>query len=506
MTALRKLVRAQINQLGEDEVEVVMSTAALARDGHVLIPQGCILDNYRANPIVLWSHDPEHPIGNAENIVIGPNQITARIQFAPLGISRKADEIRGLMKSGVLRAVSVGFDPIEMEPLDPKKPRGGQRISAWELLELSAVSVGADASALVTARAQGERAMAEEWKIGAAKGLPIEDSDAWDAAAAEASIFEWAGGDDFDAAKARKGFLVYDASAPELRGSYKLPLAHVVDGELKVPKGAIRAAASRLPQTDIPDDIKAEAGKVLDAYKKAAGIDDEGDRGRRAPRTRGRNRARIRKLTFTRGLYEVADLCWLMEGLGWQVDMAAWEAAIEADDSKVPAMLAAVFHDLGEALLAMAEEEIAEALAGHDVEPGDPDDAGDVVLPTEERAHIAAAASPRVRAFRRGLAFAKLRAGKTLSADTVQVLRDAIAQHEDGLEQTRSAMRQHRAAIGALNDMMDRAGVAEDDDPEADQQVQTSDGVDASEGSANGRAAEAYRRREAEALALAVVP
>lgn len=154
MAAMRKLIRAQINTLGDDEVEVVMSTAALARDGHILLPQGCRLDNYRSNPIVLWSHDPDKPIGNAENIVVGPSQISARIRFAPMGISHKADEVRGLMKAGVVRAVSVGFEPIETEPLDPKKPRGGQRISAWELLEFSAVSVPADAGAMVTARAQ----------------------------------------------------------------------------------------------------------------------------------------------------------------------------------------------------------------------------------------------------------------------------------------------------------------------------------------------------------------
>ncbi|KUR73861.1 HK97 family phage prohead protease [Novosphingobium sp. FSW06-99] len=153
---IRKLIAAQISNLGPDEVEVVMSTSALARDGHVLVPQGCQLANYRANPIVLWSHSPDHPIGNAENISVGSNQIGARIRFAPTGISHKADEIRGLTKAGIIRAVSVGFDPIDMVPLDPKKPRGGQRITAWELLELSFVSVPADTGAVVTARAARE--------------------------------------------------------------------------------------------------------------------------------------------------------------------------------------------------------------------------------------------------------------------------------------------------------------------------------------------------------------
>ena len=67
----------------------------------------------------------------------------------------------------------------------------------------------------------GEQCSAEsEWKCGAARDLPLDKEGAWDGPAAEASIFEHAGGDDFDPAVARKGFLAYDASAPKLRGFY----------------------------------------------------------------------------------------------------------------------------------------------------------------------------------------------------------------------------------------------------------------------------------------------
>lgn len=498
MTMIRQIVAAEINQLGDDEVEVVMATAARARDGHVLVPEGALLENYRANPIVLWSHDPDKPIGNAENTAIDRDKLSARVRFAPLGISHKADEIRGLTKANVIRAVSVGFEPIEMEPLDPNKPRGGQRISKWELLELSFVSVPADTGAVVTARAIGDSTMAE-WKVGAARNLSIEDSDDWDGAAAEASVFEWAGGDDFDAAKARKAFLVYDADKPGERGSYKLPIAHVVDGELKVPKGAIRAAASRLPDTDVPDDVKEKAQGVLDHYESEAGIGDS-ERSARKPRTRANrmNRRQRGPITFTRGLYQVAQLCYMFEELGWQLDMAVWEAACEDDGSKVPAMLAGVLSDLGDALLAMTEEEIAEALAGRDIEVED--DAADEVLVIEERAHIGAAPSPRVRAFRRGLAHAKLRAGKTLSAETVRCLREAKACHEDAMDLHRSAMRKHKDGIAAMDDMLDRAGVS-DPENEDTQTVQTSGGTGVDEGSEGQRAAD-YRKRQADLLAL----
>ena len=153
MSMIRKLVQTQVTEIGDDEVEVVMSTGAIARDGHILVPGGADLAQYRANPVVLWQHDPGQPVGTAEGVRVDGDKIVARIRFAPLGVSEVADRTCGLVKSGVIGAVSVGFDPTEGEPLDPARPRGGQRFTGWELLECSFVSVPADTGAVVTARA-----------------------------------------------------------------------------------------------------------------------------------------------------------------------------------------------------------------------------------------------------------------------------------------------------------------------------------------------------------------
>ena len=390
MTRIRKLIAADINQLGDDEVEVVMSTAALARDGHVVIPQGCRLQNYQANPIVLWSHDADKPIGNVETIEVAGDDIKARVRFAPLGISAQADETRGLVKAGVVRAVSIGFDPLEGEPLDRNKPKGGQRFTDWELLELSFVSVPADPGAVVTARTHGDE--------------------------------------------------------------------HVTDP-------APAAAPTK--------------------------------------RTRQNRAHRAGSLAFTRGLYDVASLCYLFSQLGWQVDDAKFEAAIEGDGSAVPGMLVKVLVDLGEALIAMTQEEIAEALAGHDVEP-DIDD-GDEALEAGDRQRIADAPTPAVRAFRRGLAHSKIRAGKTLSAETVRCLREAADAHEEAMTLHRSAIAKHKAGISAVNDLIERTA-STDPENEDDTNVQTSSGTDSSHGSANDRAAPdddlAWRTRQADLMAL----
>ena len=398
MTKIRKLIRAQITALGDDEVEVVMSTSALARDGHVLLPQGCQLENYRANQIVLWSHDPDAPIGNAEDITVSNDQITARIRFAPEGISAKADEIRGLMKAGVIRAVSVGFDPIEGEPIDARKPRAGQRFTSWELLELSAVSVPSDVGATVTNRSNGDDSMAD-----------------------------------------------------------------ITDGQ----------------------------GAGTTSPAKPASMN-------RSVRT---NNARVAISFGERGLYQVAQLCYMFESLGYQVDSAKYEAAIEGDSSKVPAMLAGVLHDLGDTLLAMTQEEIAEALAGYDEEPED--DAGDDALAAEERQHIRAASAAGVRQFRRGLAHAKVRAGKKLSTEAVRCLREAKDLHEEAMGLHRSAMRKHKDGIAAIDDMLDRSGATEDEsDPAA---TTEDDGDKPARSAAPGEESpNDYRKRQADLQSLTI--
>lgn len=467
MTMIRKVMPAQVNALGDDEVEVIVSTGQLARDGHIFEPAGADLDNYRKNPIVLWQHDPMHPVGRAEQIQVAGDKIVARIKFAPAGVSHKADEIRGLVKSGIVSGVSVGMEPIDAEPLDPKKPRGGQRVTRWEMLECSFCSVPVDTEATVTARADpSTRAQdkAADWKVGASPDLAIEDSDSWDGAAAEKSIFEHAGGDDFDPAKARKGFLVYNAAKPKERGSYKLPIAHAVDDALKVPKGAIRAAASRLPQTDIPEDTKAAAAKVLDHYKEKAGMSDGKDK---ADKDRALAAARTRMLPRTfpakpklRSLYHVASLACTLQDLGYLHNCTAYEAEIEGDQSPVPAMLGEAMQQLGQALCTMTEEEVAELMTAIGAEAADDDEAEIETreLSDDERAFIAQGKTPRARAWRRGIAVA--RAGKMLSASNQKKLEQAQGHHDRALKHHR-ALGEHQETVGghleALSDAHDRA-------------------------------------------------
>lgn len=120
------------------------------------------------------------------------------------------------------------------------------------------------------------------WVIGADTDLPLNETLRWDGPGAARRVFELAmfDSEEPDYELARRAFLVYDDERPEQRGSYKLGIADVIDGELYVLSSGLRAAASRLPQTaDLDEDIVNEARAIIDYY--VAEMDDDDDEERR---------------------------------------------------------------------------------------------------------------------------------------------------------------------------------------------------------------------------------
>jgi HK97 family phage prohead protease len=136
-----------------DTCQIIIATSNLALDDDVWVMQGGDLTRFQAHPVALWNHDPEHPVGTVSNIVRTSQKITGKVTFAPPGTTRKSDEVRGLVKSGIVTGVSAGIVPLESEPINPNDRRGGQRITKWILMEVSFVATPADTASAVTARA-----------------------------------------------------------------------------------------------------------------------------------------------------------------------------------------------------------------------------------------------------------------------------------------------------------------------------------------------------------------
>jgi HK97 family phage major capsid protein/HK97 family phage prohead protease len=138
---------------GGDPHEFVMSDASVDRMGDVIEQDGWQLANFRRNPIALFGHSSGFPIGKWADVAVKDGRLTGRLELMPPA-SERLREIHAAIDAGVLRAVSVGFHPIDMEPLEDSKV-GGLRFTKQELVECSLVSVPANPNALSVARAIG---------------------------------------------------------------------------------------------------------------------------------------------------------------------------------------------------------------------------------------------------------------------------------------------------------------------------------------------------------------
>lgn len=135
-----------------DKLEFVLSDDTVDRYGDVVEPSGWDLKNFRKNPIALFGHDSRFPVGTWADLRVEGNRLIGRLQLAAKGTSARLDELIALVEQGILRAVSVGFRPIDSDPIDPKQPWGAQRYKRQELLETSLVSVPANPAALALAK------------------------------------------------------------------------------------------------------------------------------------------------------------------------------------------------------------------------------------------------------------------------------------------------------------------------------------------------------------------
>jgi len=91
------------------------------------------LDNFKNNPVILFNHNYDRPIGRATAIGVGEKglELNARI-------SKSAGDVKELIKDGVLGAFSVGF---RVKDADYMSETDGYRIKDAELFEVSVVTV-----------------------------------------------------------------------------------------------------------------------------------------------------------------------------------------------------------------------------------------------------------------------------------------------------------------------------------------------------------------------------
>src|SRR6266436_4639676 len=124
-------------------MEFILSDATPDRYDDVIEPDGWDLKNFNKNPIALFNHNSDFPIGRWESLRVKDGGLRGHLRMAPEGTSDRHDEIRRLIDAGILKAVSVGFRPIESASREDSK-YGGMRYIRSELVETSLVSVPAN--------------------------------------------------------------------------------------------------------------------------------------------------------------------------------------------------------------------------------------------------------------------------------------------------------------------------------------------------------------------------
>ena len=134
-----------------DAPEITISTRALDRDGDILEPSGADFSHYLKNPVVLFGHDHYAlPIGRTTSLKIEGDSIQA--SFAWLENDPDAARVRNAFDQRVLNAASVGFLPMDYEPM---KDSYGRRYTKWQLLEWSLVPVPSNPEAVRTLKSLG---------------------------------------------------------------------------------------------------------------------------------------------------------------------------------------------------------------------------------------------------------------------------------------------------------------------------------------------------------------
>jgi uncharacterized protein len=131
-------------------IEGIASTPSPDRYGDIVDPMGAI---YTTPMSFLWQHQHTQPVGSVEFAKPQKDGIPFRAsivkasEFTSTVLRERALEAWESVRTGLVRAVSIGFRALDQEPIEGTY---GIRFKRWEWLELSLVTVPANAEATIT--------------------------------------------------------------------------------------------------------------------------------------------------------------------------------------------------------------------------------------------------------------------------------------------------------------------------------------------------------------------
>lgn len=129
----------------EADFVAVASTSIEDRHGEIVSVEGWDYKDFKKNPVLLWAHDHyEMAVGQAKKIWVEGTGKKAKFMIEGFihEETEKARALKQLVKQGIIKTMSVGFRPLEMD---------GNTFTSQELLEVSFVNVPANPQAMISA-------------------------------------------------------------------------------------------------------------------------------------------------------------------------------------------------------------------------------------------------------------------------------------------------------------------------------------------------------------------
>jgi HK97 family phage prohead protease len=135
-----------IDDAEERIVTGVASSISADRMSDVVVPSGAKF----ALPLpLLHQHRQDSPIGEVFEASVTGKRITVKARIAKDSGLDYVETAWKQIKAKLVKGFSIGFRSLKHEPLDAERPWDGWKFLEWEWLELSAVTIPANADATI---------------------------------------------------------------------------------------------------------------------------------------------------------------------------------------------------------------------------------------------------------------------------------------------------------------------------------------------------------------------
>lgn len=147
----------------------IASTPATDREQDIVEPQGA---KFKLPLPLCWMHNTRDPVGWVTAAKVTDRQIEIEGEIAnisePLSLKDRLDTAWAMLKGKLVRGLSIGFNPLESARIEGTF---GTRWISWEWLELSPVTIAANADASITSIKSADQAIRRA--ASGAEALPV---------------------------------------------------------------------------------------------------------------------------------------------------------------------------------------------------------------------------------------------------------------------------------------------------------------------------------------------